>query len=143
MLSRFSRPRNLPRFSMTPTTSKAELPILILLPTAGAGAKKLFAKSAPITHTGRPPSTSAAERNRPSLRFNPFTKPASSVSPSRMTPVEVRSLYLSVRMLMDSRLIFHAGLARRMKVRPSASQISRRLRIFHHGSSLNQANFWM
>src|SRR2546422_7030556 len=48
------------------------------------------------------------------------------------------SLYLSVRMLMDSRLIFQAGLARRMKVRPSASQISRRLRIFHHGSSLDR-----
>ena len=86
-----------PCFSSTPITSKGRWPIMIFFPSGDSRGNRLVATVEPITHTGRPPSASAAERNRPSAIEMPPVSRSWSVEPMIWTPLALRFSYLISR----------------------------------------------
>ncbi len=85
-LSMLSRPRKLPRFSRTPTTSSQRGPILIFLPSGDSLMKRLVETSLPMTQTGRPPPVSLAVKKRPWSTPIPAVWRNCSVVPMIWTP---------------------------------------------------------
>ena len=84
--------RKLPCFSSTPITSNGRWPILIFFPSGDSFGNRLVATREPMTHTGRPPSASSAERKRPSATEKPPVKRYCSVVPTMVTPLALRLL---------------------------------------------------
>ena len=70
---------------------------MTFFPSGDSRRNRLVATVEPITHTGRPPSASAAERKRPSAIEMPPVCRSWSVEPTIWTPLALRFSYLISR----------------------------------------------
>ena len=91
-LSRLNSPIKLPCTASVPTTSKLYGPSRIVSPSGDWPWKRFVTTFAPITHTGRAPSDSSAEKKRPSAMLIPPVKRYCSVVPTTNALLERRFL---------------------------------------------------
>src|SRR5882724_11382565 len=124
--------RNCPNLSFTPMTSKFLSPILILLPTPDSRGNNFAATSEPSTQTGRPPSTSASEKKRPSLTVSCRTSALCSLLPVTQTEPALLSFDLTGQLPEASTDTASTCLDSVAMVRASVISKSRRFLIFHH-----------